>query len=176
MTDDTQDTNNSVVKEIIFNSCADEIYANLSDSYFFEGNDLYSDGLSPDHFREVPEDSISNIVLNFINSIEKQFSETGKIDKSILAENFKENIEQELQYCFDCIRVWSAWSYGTMTGQDFIHIPEDSDRVAEFVGIGLSVSDKVVSYLEKNKLSEIINKSTLENPNPTTLKSQKKRM
>lgn len=32
---------------------------------------------------------------------------------------------------FDCNRVWSAWSYGTMGPNDFSCIAEDSDRVAE---------------------------------------------
>lgn len=32
---------------------------------------------------------------------------------------------------YDCTRVWSAWSYGTMGPDDFAPVAEDSDRVAE---------------------------------------------
>ncbi len=32
---------------------------------------------------------------------------------------------------YDCLRVWSAWSYGTMGPDDFAPVAEDSDRVAE---------------------------------------------
>lgn len=32
---------------------------------------------------------------------------------------------------YDCGRVWSAWSYGTMGPDDFSMIAEDGDRVAE---------------------------------------------
>jgi hypothetical protein len=32
---------------------------------------------------------------------------------------------------YDCLRVWSAWSCGTMGPGDFVPVAEDSDRVAE---------------------------------------------
>lgn len=32
---------------------------------------------------------------------------------------------------FDCTRVWSAWSYGTMTDSDFVQIADDDARVDE---------------------------------------------
>lgn len=32
---------------------------------------------------------------------------------------------------YDCGRVWSAWSYGTMSSDDFRLVAEDGDRVAE---------------------------------------------
>ena len=32
---------------------------------------------------------------------------------------------------YDCTRVWSAWSYGTMGPDDFAPIADDSHRVAE---------------------------------------------
>lgn len=31
---------------------------------------------------------------------------------------------------FDCTRVWSAWSYGTMTADDFSEVTERSDEIA----------------------------------------------
>lgn len=32
---------------------------------------------------------------------------------------------------YDCTRVWSAWSYGTMGPEDFSQVSEDGDRVRE---------------------------------------------
>jgi hypothetical protein len=32
---------------------------------------------------------------------------------------------------YDCLRVWSAWSYGTMGPDDFVPVAENTDRVAE---------------------------------------------
>lgn len=38
---------------------------------------------------------------------------------------------------YDCTRVWSAWSYGTMGPDDFAPIAEDGDRVAEIARAAL---------------------------------------
>jgi hypothetical protein len=40
---------------------------------------------------------------------------------------------------YDCTRVWSAWSVGTMTEDDFSPISESEDRLEEFVSAVLSV-------------------------------------
>lgn len=32
---------------------------------------------------------------------------------------------------YDCLRVWGAWSYGTMGPDDFALVTEDGERVAE---------------------------------------------
>lgn len=32
---------------------------------------------------------------------------------------------------YDCVRVWEAWSVGTMTSDDFLPVADDGDRVAE---------------------------------------------
>lgn len=38
---------------------------------------------------------------------------------------------------YDCTRVWSAWSYGTMGPDDFSLVAEDSDRVEEITSAAL---------------------------------------
>ena len=40
-------------------------------------------------------------------------------------------IAEALGGAYDCQRVWSAWSYGTMGSDDFTLTSEDDDRVAE---------------------------------------------
>lgn len=52
-----------------------------------------------------------------------------------ITEDQKSRIRDELQQTlgdsYDCTRAWCAWSYGTMTEDDFIHIAEDYDRIEE---------------------------------------------
>ena len=47
------------------------------------------------------------------------------------AEKADEAIRDALGDAYDCLRVWSAWSYGAMGPDDFSLVAEDSDRVAE---------------------------------------------
>lgn len=35
---------------------------------------------------------------------------------------------------YDCIRVWSAWSYGTMSADDFLSIADQPERLEEIAG------------------------------------------
>ena len=39
---------------------------------------------------------------------------------------------------YDCLRVWSAWEYGTMGPDDFLPVTDDADRVAEIARAALS--------------------------------------
>ena len=47
------------------------------------------------------------------------------------AEKIDEAIREALGDAYDCLRVWNAWSYGTMGPGDFSQVAEDSDRVAD---------------------------------------------
>ena len=47
------------------------------------------------------------------------------------AEKVDEAIREALGDAYDCLRVWNAWSYGTMGSDDFSLVAEDSDRVAD---------------------------------------------
>lgn len=42
-------------------------------------------------------------------------------------------VAEALGDAYDCTRVWSAWSVGTMDQDDFRLIADDSDRVTEIV-------------------------------------------
>ena len=46
---------------------------------------------------------------------------------------------------YDCNRVWSAWSYGTMGPDDFSRVAEDGDRVAEIAGAALEAAHAVLT-------------------------------
>jgi len=43
----------------------------------------------------------------------------------------KDAVAESLGDAYDCTRVWSAWSYGTMGSDDFSMVAEDSGRVHE---------------------------------------------
>ena len=48
-------------------------------------------------------------------------------------------IAESLGNAYDCQRVWSAWSYGTMGPDDFTLTAEDGDRVAEIADAAIEV-------------------------------------
>lgn len=48
-------------------------------------------------------------------------------------QNIREAVAEALGEAYDCLRVWSAWSAGTMGPDDFRLVAEDGDRVEEIV-------------------------------------------
>lgn len=49
-----------------------------------------------------------------------------------------ESIADELGGAMDCLRVWEAWSVGTMTQDDFALVSEDADRVSGITTAAIS--------------------------------------
>ncbi|QJA43019.1 hypothetical protein [Phaeobacter phage MD18] len=45
----------------------------------------------------------------------------------------REALIEELGDAMDCTRVWEAWGVGTMRADDFVHVSDDEDRVADLV-------------------------------------------
>ena len=50
-----------------------------------------------------------------------------------------EAIAEALGEAYDCNRVWSAWSYGTMGPDDFSLVAEDDSRLAEITNAAIKV-------------------------------------
>ena len=44
---------------------------------------------------------------------------------------------------YDCTRVWSAWSYGTMGEDDFVTLIDQAERIAE-------IADAAIAALTSN--------------------------
>ena len=44
---------------------------------------------------------------------------------------------------YDCTRVWSAWSYGTMAEDDFVPVIDQAERIAE-------IADAAIAALTSN--------------------------
>ncbi|MCY1362972.1 hypothetical protein D9M69_497140 [compost metagenome] len=47
-------------------------------------------------------------------------------------------VAEALGDAYDCIRVWDAWSYGTMGPDDFLSVTGDADRVAEIADAAMA--------------------------------------
>lgn len=77
-------------------------------------------------------------------------------------ERVMEAIAGALGYAFDCTRVWSAWSYGTMSEDDFSLVREDDGRLGEIADAAIaaiqppqpvwSVSDEDVEDARRYRL------------------------
>ncbi len=52
-----------------------------------------------------------------------------------IKDKIKKICQEEFAYVFFCERVWSAWSYDTMTIDDFIPIFDDEELLDEFVNL-----------------------------------------
>jgi Lar family restriction alleviation protein len=62
---------------------------------------------------------------------------------AVAAESIKPALVEVLCDAMDCTRDWAAWSYGTMTSDDFIEIRSDPDRlheIAEHIAAALSAT------------------------------------
>jgi hypothetical protein len=60
-------------------------------------------------------------------------------------------VAEALGDAYDCLRVWSAWGWGTMNSGDFSLVAEDSDRVAE-------IADAAINALAQSELEAAVNK------------------
>lgn len=59
------------------------------------------------------------------------FTAPSVLEDAALPEAVIDAVAESLGDAYDCWRVWSAWSYGTMGPDDFSMVAEDGDRVAE---------------------------------------------
>ena len=65
-----------------------------------------------------------------------------------VTEALKEKVREAVTHAiggdvYDCTRVWSAWSHGTMDENDFVLLVEQSDRIAEIADAAIeAMKDK----------------------------------
>lgn len=57
-------------------------------------------------------------------------------------QKIKEYLAHELSEAYESTRCWSAWSYGTMSEDDFEHIGSDEDRIE-------NIAKTILELLEK---------------------------
>ena len=65
-------------------------------------------------------------------------SEADEQDKECVMDALAESLGE----AYDCTRVWSAWSYGTMTQDDFSLVGEDAERLGELADAAISAMAK----------------------------------
>lgn len=74
-----------------------------------------------------------------------------------------EAVASALGEAYDCTRVWSAWSYGTMGSDDFSMVAKDSERVHEITMAALgAVGDDPVKVELLELLEEAIDLAWIE--------------
>jgi hypothetical protein len=61
-------------------------------------------------------------------------------------------VTEALGDAYDCLRVWSAWVYGTMSEDDFRLVSEDGDRVAEIADAAIAALSRTAPPAEPNAL------------------------
>jgi len=134
----------------------------MNDVYTYEGYDIRSDDLSPDYFTEIQFDdlfSISEKIITFqIDTINKLLSQEEKINADDIYRTVREHdisvIKSEMAHFYCCNRVWSAWSYNTMTQDDFCEVSEDDDFVESLANIAKAAFEDVWAYKEKDIILE----------------------
>lgn len=69
-----------------------------------------------------------------------------------MIDKLNEALAESLGDAMDCLRVWEAWSYGTMRRDDFVPVNGDDDRMAEIRAAATGVLgpeiQKLVNTLE----------------------------
>lgn len=85
-----------------------------------------------------------------------------KIEKEL-----RDILANAVQGFYWCDRVWSAWSYGTMTEDDFYPAEDDEDWINETVGSILKFKDEKIKKLQQDckNLIEINNNQAETNKN-----------
>jgi hypothetical protein len=56
----------------------------------------------------------------------------------------RDAIAETLGEAYDCTRVWSAWSYGTMSQDDFVMVASDEERLDELVSDALAAAQGII--------------------------------
>tara|TARA_R110000851_G_scaffold272877_1_gene425589 strand:- start:46 stop:495 length:450 start_codon:yes stop_codon:yes gene_type:complete len=66
-------------------------------------------------------------------------------------EQVKEAISEALGDAYDCTRVWSAWSHGTMTDDDFTPVSDDEERLSEIASAAINAISSSTDIARKVK-------------------------
>ena len=72
-------------------------------------------------------------------------------------ESVIEAIAEALGDAYDCTRVWSAWSYGTMSQDDFSLVAEDRSRLEEIADAAMLAAAPTPPVSEDQKDAERLN-------------------
>ena len=71
-------------------------------------------------------------------------------------ESVIEAIAEALGNAYDCTRVWSAWSYGTMSQDDFSLVAEDRSRLEEIADAAMIAAAPTPPVSEDRKDAELL--------------------
>lgn len=111
-----------------------------SDFYIFDGHNIHDD-CEHDNFSqdtEIIENTISAILYRIFTEEALEIFTPEEIAKHV-----KEIIGIEMDQAYYCTRDWSAWSYGTMTGDDFEKIIDSEN----FTPATDSISNTIFTHI-----------------------------
>jgi len=141
--------------------------ANVTGDFLsYSGDDIREDDIGSNDFDSLEEDFIfefvdkvkpvvnafvDNYLLHFNNesfSTELLIQETESSLSSLIHEHF--------QQIYVCTRVWSAWSYGTMTEEDFTDVCDDTDLVHDIISSVMNTYFDLQALAEKNNITQTV--------------------
>ena len=86
---------------------------------------------APQQAEAVPFNHATQLQIAYVKGLGDGARQAEAVPSEVQIEAACEAVAGALGDAYDCTRVWSAWSYGTMGPEDFSQVSEDSDRVRE---------------------------------------------
>ena len=83
----------------------------------FDGHNIYDDCLK-DNFEQIDSDKLEEISGCLLYRIFNE-ADINQFNDDIIKNHVSEVLSIELDQVYNCTRSWTAWSYDTMTGDDF---------------------------------------------------------
>lgn len=136
--------------------------SNVTEDFLsYSGSDIRQDDIGSDDFDSLEDDfifefvdKIKPVVNNFVDNYLLHFNDDSFSTEALIKEtesSISSLIHEHFQQIYVCTRVWSAWSYGTMTEEDFTEVFYDTDLVNDIV------SSIMNTYCDLQALAEKIN-------------------
>lgn len=132
----------------------------------YSGYDIRSDDIDSNDFNS-PEDDFYNQFVDKIKPIINTFIDNYALrindnlfDSQALIEETQSAliniINEHFSQTYVCTRVWSAWSYGTMTEEDFTAVSEDSYLVNDLLTSVMDTYSDLQAFSEKQNIAHSV--------------------
>lgn len=154
----------------LFNAIADV----TGDFLSYSGGDIRQDDIGSDDFDSLEDDfifefvdKVKPVVNAFVDNYLLQFNNESFSNEAIIKETesyLSSLIHEHFQQIYVCTRVWSAWSYGTMTEEDFTDVCYDTDLVNDIVSSVMNTYCDLQALAEKNNINQSVFVDNVKTP------------